>query len=300
MGSPSVERAVQILDFLTTHPGRGFTLSELSRRLGISKATAHGVLGTLTDRALLLRDPATNEFRLGPALVPMGSVAERTLPALTHARAEAERLADEFDGECVIVTAIGDEILLVGRAGVPGPQSITSHVGQRHPLAPPLGSFVIAWADERAAEAWLDRLGPELSASERGRYAAAIASIRRHGYAVGVRTPRLEELSRSYADADLYSPAGRREISLAMAAAAHDDDYLRAPDELPPDAELSSVAAPVFGPDGAMIFAIAIMPDGQRAEDLPALAKAVLRSSRRVMAAIDGREPAATRPAPPG
>lgn len=78
MGSPAVARAVQVLDFLTTHPGRGFTLSELSRRLRISKATAHGILTTLTDRALVQRNPDTNEYRLGPALVPMGSVAERS------------------------------------------------------------------------------------------------------------------------------------------------------------------------------------------------------------------------------
>src|SRR6516165_107682 len=105
MSAPSVERAVaveraiEILDFLTTHPGRGFTLSELSRRLGISKATTHAILARLTDRALLARNPDTLEYRLGPALVPMGSVAERSFPALTQAKREAERLAVEHDGE---------------------------------------------------------------------------------------------------------------------------------------------------------------------------------------------------------
>ncbi len=103
--------------------------------------------------------------------------------------------------------ATDDDLPIVGRAGVPGPQSITSHEGQRHPLAPPLGSIVI--------------------------------------------------------------------------------------DDLPPDAELSSVAAPVFGPDGTMLFAIALMPERHGARDIPALSRAVLRAAGRVMAAIDGRQPGA-------
>jgi DNA-binding IclR family transcriptional regulator len=291
MGSPSVERAVQILDFLTTHPGRGFTLSELSRRLRISKATAHGILTTLTDRALVQRHPDTNEYRLGAALVPMGTVAERTVPALPHARREAQRLAEEFDCECVIVMASADELLLIGRAGVPGPLSITSHEGQRHPLAPPLGSIVIAWTGDAAVQAWLDRLGPELTGAERERYREALDAIRRQGYAVGIRVPQLIELSELYADADLYSPDGRRDVSRAMAAVAHEDIYLRATDDLPPDAELGSVAAPVFGSDGTMVFSIALMPEGRRVRDLPVLARAVVRAAGRVMAAIDGRQP---------
>lgn len=286
-----MERAVQVLDFLTTHPGRGFTLSELSRRLGISKATAHGILATLTDRALVQRHADTNEYRLGPALIPMGAVAERTFPALTHARNEAERLADEFDCECVIVQASTDELLLIGRAGVAGPLSITSHEGQRHPLAPPLGSIAIAWAGGAAVEAWLDRLGPELAAAEREHYRTALAAIRRQGYAVGIRVPQLVELSQLYAGADLYSPEGRRAVSRAMAAVAHEDIYLRPTDDLPPDAELGSVAAPVFGSDAAMVLAIALMPERRHVRDLPVLSRAIIRAAGRVMAAIDGRHP---------
>ncbi len=291
-GSPSVERAVQILDFLTTHPGSGFTLSELSRRLRMSKTTAHSILTTLTDRALLLRNPDTIEYGLGPALIAMGTVAERRFPALMHAKREAERLAEEFDSECVLVLPTGEELLIVGRAGIPGPRSITSHDGQRYPLAPPFGSIVLAWTSDRAVEAWLDRLGPELTDSERDHYRAAIEAIRRRGYAVWIRVERLVDLAEIYLNADLYTPAGRREISLATAALAHDDDYLpAAAEDLPPEAELSSIAVPVFGPGGAMVFAIALVPDGHRVRDIPELSRGLLRAAGRVMVAIDGRQP---------
>ena len=291
MGSPAVARAVQVLDFLTTHPGRGFTLSELSRRLRISKATAHGILTTLTDRALVQRNPDTNEYRLGPALVPMGSVAERSSPALVHAKREAAQLAEDFDAECVIVVAQGDEMLVVGRAGVPGPGSITAHEGQRLPLAPPLGSILLAWMGDDAIEAWLDRVDPELTDAERARYRAAIAAIRRQGYAVSVRVERLESLA-ELADADLYTPEGRVTIGAALAAIAQEDGYLPAADDLPADAQVQSVAAPVFGPDGAMRCSLALMPGGvRRGRDVPQMSRAVLRAAGRVTAAIDGRQP---------
>jgi DNA-binding IclR family transcriptional regulator len=294
MGSPSAERTLRILEFLTTHPGRGFTLSELSRRLKISKGTTYAILTTLTERGALVRPSDSHEYRLGPALIPIGSVAERGFPALTHAKREAERLAEELDIECVVVMAAGAELLIAGRAGTPGPRSITSREGQRRPLAPPLGAGLVAWMGDAAIDAWLDRLDGELTMAEREHYRDAIAVIRRQGYAVGIRGQRLIDLAQTYLAAELHTPEGRREILRAMAAVAHDDGYLPATEEgPPPDAELNSVAAPVFGPDGVLLFAISLMPTRHRARDAPPLARAVTRAAARVMAPIDGVQPPA-------
>ena len=41
------------LDFLAAHPTESFTLSELSRRLGINGASAHAVLTELTEAGYL-------------------------------------------------------------------------------------------------------------------------------------------------------------------------------------------------------------------------------------------------------
>jgi DNA-binding IclR family transcriptional regulator len=287
----SVARAVHILDLLTTHPGRGFSLSELSRELGISKSTVHGILRDLTHDALVVRNPITNEYRSGPALVAMGSVAERSLPALTHAKHEAARLADEYEAEMVIVMATDDELLILGHYGVPRMQSVMFREGQRHPLMPPMGAAALAWRGDRAIEAWLDRHDPELSEAERDRYRAGLATIRRRGFFVGVLVPALEHLHDLYATGDVYSPVGQLEIGRALTALAH-DEYLPASDDVPPDAQLSAVSAPVFGPDGRMQFAITLIPDeAHRARDIPTLSRAVLRAAGRVMAATDGRHP---------
>lgn len=289
---------MQILDFLTTHPGRGFTLSELARQLRMSKTTAHSILMTLTSGALVVRNPDTFEYRLGYALVPMGSVAERNLPALTYAKREAEQLAEQHDAESMIVVVADEDLLIVHHAGVGDPTGTTFQEGQRQPFAPPLGTLVVAWANSEAFEAWLDRLGPDLPQAERQRYRVAVEAVRRRGYAIGIRVPRLHELQDLYLRADLHTPQGRHELSLALATLAH-DTYLPAGDDIPPDAEISGVTAPVFGPDAKLLFMIAVVGTDYRVRDIPTLSRSVVRAAGRVMAATDGRHPTGAQ-APPG
>jgi DNA-binding IclR family transcriptional regulator len=290
--APSADRTIQILDLLTTHPGRGFTLSELSRRLLMNKATAFRLLGTLTKHALLVRNPHTQEYRLGPALIPMGSVAARSFPALDSAKAEAERLAELTEAECVLLMPTGDEILVIGRAGMPGPLSFATFEGQRHPLIPPLGSIFFAWRPDREIGEWLDRAGDELSAAERQRYRDAVAADRRRGYNFALRVEGLNDLFDLYVAGNPYTPVGRQTILEAYGRLAHDAKYLPVADEVDPDAQLSSVAAPVFGPDGALLFSICLlMGEQHRGADLPALARAVTHAAGRVTRAIDGHPP---------
>lgn len=295
MGNPPVNRAILILDFLTTHPGRGFTLSEMARRLQIHKSTAHGILTTLTDRALVQRNPSTFEYRLGPALVPMGTVAAQAFPALRHAKREATQLAAEHDADCVIAMVTGEEILIVGRAGVGGPLSVAYIEGQRHPLVPPLGSVLLAWEPPAAVEAWLDRLDDPLSEHERDYYRNAVSSARRRGHTIEMRAPQLGPLAELDPNGHLYSAEGRSALHRVQAALARDHRYLPVGDAPPPDAELNSIAAPVFGPDENVLLAIALLTGehGQyHGRDVPWLARSVVHAAARVTAAVNGRPPA--------
>ncbi len=278
-----------------THPGRGFTLAEITRRLGIKRSTAHVLVTSLSELGLLSRSGHSREYRLGPALVPMGTVAERAFPAVMFAKREADRLAAEYDAECVIVTPVGEELLVVSHAGTPGPLSITYAEGQRSPLAPPLGVIVLARADEAAFEAWLGRMDHVPSEDERTFLRATVASARRRGYAAGVRVAGLDELQELYANQDLHTPDGRREMSRALSLLAR-NEFLPLTAELPPGAELSFISAPVFGPDSTMLLMLTFMPpEHYGAEHMPLLARAVVRAADRVTAALDGRKPAPER-----
>jgi DNA-binding IclR family transcriptional regulator len=294
--SPPADRVIQVLQFLTTHPGGAFTLSDLSRHLSISKGTAHALLGTLTERAILVRNPATNEYRLGPALIPIGAVAERGFGALAHARREAEALVATVDAECLILMPGGDDLLSLGRVGTPGRLSAGYMEGQRHPFAPPLGGAIVAWQDDDAVAAWLDRSVPPLPKADRARLGRALAAIRAQGYAIARRVPGIFDLYELYGRDNHYTLEGRRRIAEALTALARDKRYLVTNDALPDKAELSTVETPVFDHDGAVLFIMCVVVrERTPVAEAPRLARELTRAAGNVMVAIDGRPPIAER-----
>src|SRR6516162_4405102 len=95
--APAATRAAGILSFLTAHPSRGFTISELVEHLGMNIASAHATLAVLSDCGFVIRDPTHRTYTLGPALVATGFAALEQNPAIGAAIDQAEVLAEELD-----------------------------------------------------------------------------------------------------------------------------------------------------------------------------------------------------------
>ena len=95
--APAATRAANILAFLTSHPSRGFTISELVQHLGMNIASAHATLAVLSDAGFVIRDPVHRTYVLGPALAATGFAALEQHPAIEAAIEQAEVLANELD-----------------------------------------------------------------------------------------------------------------------------------------------------------------------------------------------------------
>ena len=95
--SPPTQRVVAILDFLAKHPHDRFGLSELARRLGLSKPTCLGIVTTLAESGYLVRDGADKTYRLGPSLITLGHIAQESLRVNPAARAELSLLSSTFN-----------------------------------------------------------------------------------------------------------------------------------------------------------------------------------------------------------
>lgn len=282
--APSIDRTVALLNFLASRPDEAFSLSELSRRVGIAKPTAHAMLGALTDAGYLLRHPGDKTYALGPALVAVGAAAAaRELDLVTYARDEMERLADELHVEVVASAAVGEEIVMLARAGEPEPFGVRLDVGQRLPLVPPLGTVFVAWSSPDDIDRWLRRVGPSATDADRERYRAAVDAVRRRGYLVGLDTGAgtgaAAESART-ATPELVEELGHHEYVLLELeqAAAHRPSHM---------------AAPVFGPDGAVALALTLIGfRGQlRVERVPAIGERLLDAARTVTKAIGGKVP---------
>jgi DNA-binding IclR family transcriptional regulator len=125
----SVERAARILGFFTASRPR-LTLSQITGRLGVSKATAHRYTLALREVNLLRYDRATAEYTLGPQVLTLAAAARAGVPIIGIAGPAMEKLVEEanetavlsvWDGEVPIVVRVEDgterQIRLSVRAG---------------------------------------------------------------------------------------------------------------------------------------------------------------------------------------
>ena len=155
--APASTRAVNIVAFLTAHPLRGFTISELAHHLGMNIASAHATLAVLCDGGFLLRDPVHRTYALGPALAVTGFAAMEQHPAIEAAIDQAQLLADELDAEVGVSAIAGRDVIFLARRGPEPLASSIGYPGDRTPLLAPIGAVFMAWADDAAIDAWLER-----------------------------------------------------------------------------------------------------------------------------------------------
>lgn len=223
--APAVDRIVAVLNHLAAEPERAFTLSELAGALGLNKATAHALLSALVETGYLVRD-STKSYTLGPALISIGNAAVTSNPAVRIAAPYMAELSSAFDLECMASTVVGNEIVLLSRAGSPRPFGIHAQPGHRLPFVPPLGTIFVAWAGEDAIEGWLSRLKRRPNDQLDG-YRAGLSVVREWGFSVGLGHSVTE-------GAEKY-----------VLTAVADTSYV-----------VHHIGAPVFGPSGQVVLGL--------------------------------------------
>lgn len=184
--SPPTTRVVAILDFLACHPHDRFGLSELARRLGLSKPTCLGIVTTMTDAGYLVRD-IDKTYRLGPALIALGHTAQESMRVSPTARDELRRLSAAFATTAALSAVVDDRITVLELVASPGAKPGV-RVGQSYPFAPPVGLMFVLWDDE-ALRGWLGREPTIPLRTDSERLDRVIAECRSAGYLVERLTP---------------------------------------------------------------------------------------------------------------
>ncbi|MFN2303515.1 MAG: helix-turn-helix domain-containing protein, partial [Anaerolineales bacterium] len=92
-GTQSVLRAVALLKcFDVEHPQ--WSLSDLSRELGLNKTTVFRLLSALESESLLSRNERGESYVLGPEILAMAGFALRNIDLRAAARSDLEQLAE--------------------------------------------------------------------------------------------------------------------------------------------------------------------------------------------------------------
>ncbi|MCZ2495905.1 helix-turn-helix domain-containing protein [Xylophilus sp. Kf1] len=131
----SLDRALDLLDVVVRHAVAGISLGSLSAIVGLSKPTAHRLLGGLRTSGLIDYDNVRRLFYPAFKLYSMGQAAAVRFDVIPAATASLERLAEET-GDTVFLTArSGDFAVCVARSAGSFPiKTLTLNVGDVRPL----------------------------------------------------------------------------------------------------------------------------------------------------------------------
>ena len=109
-----LDRALDMLDLLATHPG--LTLSEVADRIGQPPSTVHRLLHSLAARGMVESDPATQAWNIGPATFRLGSAFMRRSGIVERARPILQALMKHTGETANLGILNGDAVLFVSQA----------------------------------------------------------------------------------------------------------------------------------------------------------------------------------------
>lgn len=275
VASPPTERVIAVMELLSSDLARAFSLVDISRRLGISRATGHAILSTLVDHRWALRDETG--YSCGPAVAALarGGGNRAFRPILSDlARSVGARtfLARRDGSSLVIVDAVGE-----------APAAPRIGAGFRLPLVAPFGRDYLAWAAEPARRAWLDGLG-EPSPALRGRLEAVLGEVRDRGYVIERLSP---EYVRVYSALRTLAIDGEPDAITRRLAWAFADltlvDYLAGELIDPGPHRIATVSAPIRDADHVVAMSVTAAPFADLSSAAVAdLGTEVCRAARRI------------------
>jgi IclR family pca regulon transcriptional regulator len=173
-GSQSLERGLAILaSFHSARPLLG--VSDLSRKVGLSRSTTHRYVATLAALGYLQQDAETKKYRLGPRVLDLGFSAINSME-LRHVSAPHLKALSDKTGRTVNMAVLdGTEIVYIERCRAPDAREIdlNLHVGSRLPAyCTSMGKVLLAFLPASELSALLDsvklaRRGPNTITSKR-------------------------------------------------------------------------------------------------------------------------------------
>lgn len=293
--SPPTARVLDVLELLSARADQRVRLLDLERELHLTKATAHAILTTLCDRHWVRRDPKDKSFSLGPALSKVAATAPSASRYEQAALDAAVELARETGYNASVVELIGDTQSVI--VFDPSGQQLTLPGStDRVDFAAPFGAIFAAY-DPGLARVWIERSGTT-NAELIGRLESLLAIIRERGLTVERMSAvmvRAAELGHQ-----LRQGAGTEPMRRAMDALLDEvatAGYLHEVTGKGGDQPVTSLAAPVFDPDGRVTVGVGLHPFTRLSPaKLERLGQRVRRAASDAATAAgsdDGRVPAA-------
>lgn len=163
-GAQAIERALGVLRcFEGSATDLGIT--DIAKRTGLNVSTAHRVTKALTEGGMLVQDPRTERYQLGPTLVVLGRKAARGL-GYEAALPTLQRLATDTGESVNLGIRTGSEVQVVLDVASDQPLRFAQGSGTRVPLhVSAMGKCLLANAGD--VDAQIAELGQLHQATDR-------------------------------------------------------------------------------------------------------------------------------------
>lgn len=144
-----------LAEFTVDEPRLG--VSELSRRLSLTRSTVHRLLASLRQCGLIEQDPSTHKYRLGRAAVELGYTAIYTDPLLVTALPYLYFLSDQVGETVYLGERRGAEVATVLHVLSPSSRDQMPWYDRLPLHSSSSGKVLLAHSDESELEALLER-----------------------------------------------------------------------------------------------------------------------------------------------
>jgi DNA-binding IclR family transcriptional regulator len=214
----SVARALDLVTALEDGPQ---TLGTLAQTSHLSKGTAHRLLATLATAGLVIQDPATATYALGPGCFGILDAVVHGAGGLDIIAGSVLRGLSSMTRETVaLYVRAGPQRICVAQVASPQPIRYTARLGMENPVyAGAMGKVLLAFSDPRERDEILDRTPliawTGATITDRTTLERELDSVRAKGTALsrGERSVGVAALS-----APVFSSDGRAVAALSILA----------------------------------------------------------------------------------
>jgi DNA-binding IclR family transcriptional regulator len=218
-GVKSVTAALDALDCFVEADELG--VSDIARRLGVAKSTAHRMLTSLCASGLTERNPETGQYRLGLHLLELGQLAANRMRLRRAALPLLEELRQVSGCTVDLAVPAGADVVYVERLETRPGTPLMHAVGRRQPSHCTSSGKAMAAYDDDLARARRAAGFPALTARSIrtvADYDRVLAEVRRRGVAISVG-----ELSAGLSSvaAPVLDASGRARAAVSLIGVSH-------------------------------------------------------------------------------
>ncbi|GHU35407.1 IclR family transcriptional regulator [Betaproteobacteria bacterium] len=185
-----MQRALSLL-WLVAHEGSdGLGLLALSRLAKLHKTTVYRLASVLVTEGFLIRDPVTDCYRLGLAVLDLSSSYLGNLTLRQEALPYLSDLMKEADETVHLGVRDGNSVIYIEKVRAPASVIAHTRVGQREGAhATAIGKVLLAFSDpadvEEVIAAGLDAMTKH-TVTDPVQFRSVLEAVRRDGYAINI------------------------------------------------------------------------------------------------------------------